>query len=66
MMSSEIIHLGYLNSENKEIAIENTLIDFFLICGAKKIYSLSVYDWNSGFSIMASRLYDIPVEKYKI
>jgi len=63
---SDIIHLGYLDSNNKEEGIESTLIDFFLICGAEKIYSLSVYDWNSGFSSMASKLYDIPIEKYKI
>jgi hypothetical protein len=66
MIESEIIHLGYLNSSNITKSIESTLIDFFLICGANKIYSLSVYDWNSGFSTMASRLYDIPIEKYII
>jgi hypothetical protein len=66
IINSDIIHLGYLNSENKEKGIESTLIDFFVICGADKIYSLSVYDWNSGFSTMASRIYDIPIEKYKI
>jgi len=67
MIESEIIHLGYLNSSNNiEKSIESTLIDFFLICGANKIYSLSVYDWNSGFSTMASRLFDIPIEKYII
>jgi len=67
IIESEIIHLGYLNLDsNIEKSIESTLIDFFLICGANKIYSLSVYDWNSGFSTMASRLYDIPIEKYKI
>ena len=66
IIQSEIIHLGYLNSNNKDSGIESTLIDFFLICGSNKIYSLSVYDWNSGFSTMASRIYDIPIEKYKI
>jgi hypothetical protein len=66
ILESDIIHLGYLNSDNKEQGIESTLIDFFLICGAEKIYSLSVYDWNSGFSTMASKLYDIPIEKYVI
>ena len=66
-IESEIIHLGYLNSNNNITkSIESTLIDFFLICGANKIYSLSVYEWNSGFSTMASRLYNIPIEKYKI
>ena len=65
ILESDIIHLGYLNSNNKE-GIESTLIDFFLICGAEKIYSLSVYFWSSGFSSMASRLYNIPIEKYEI
>ena len=66
IINSEIIHLGNLNSNNKEQAIESTLIDFFLISGSNKIYSLSVYDWNSGFSTMASKLYDISIEKYKL
>jgi hypothetical protein len=66
ILESDIIHLGYLESDNKKKGIESTLIDFFLLCGAGKIYSLSVYDWNSGFSTMASKLYDIPIEKYVI
>jgi hypothetical protein len=65
IIDSNIIHLGYLNSNNKN-SIEATLIDFFLLCGAEKIYSLSIYFWNSGFSSMASRLYNIPIEKYEI
>jgi len=65
-LNSKIIHLGYLNSEDKEKGIESTIIDFFLLCYSKKIYSLSVYHWNSGFSYMASRLYNIPIEKYYI
>ena len=66
ILESEIIHLGFLESENMENGIESTLIDFFLICGASYIYSLSVYGWNSGFSLMASKLYMIPIEKYII
>jgi hypothetical protein len=66
ILESEIIHLGFLESNNIDNGIESTLIDFFLICGAKKIYSLSVYDWNSGFSTMASKVYVIPIEKYII
>jgi len=66
IINSEIIHLGYLNSNNKKLGIESTLIDFFLISGSNKIYSLSVYDWNSGFSTMAGELYSIPIEKYKL
>ena len=61
IIESDIIHLGTLNHNNK--GLESTLIDFFLLCGAESIYSLSVYTWNSGFSSMASRLYNIP---YKI
>lgn len=66
IINSEIIHLGYLNSNNKDIGIESTLIDFYLICGSNKIYTLSVYDWNSGFSKMASIIYNVPIENYKI
>jgi hypothetical protein len=65
-LNSKIIHLGYLNSEDKEKGIESTIIDFFLLCYSEKIYSLSVYCWNSGFSYMASKLFNIPIEKYFI
>jgi hypothetical protein len=65
-LNSKIIHLGYLNSEDGKQGIESTIIDFFLLCYSKKIYSSSVYHWNSGFSYMASRLYNIPIEKYYI
>ena len=66
ILESEIIHLGFLGSENIDNGIESTLIDYFLICGSNKIYSLSVYEWNSGFSLMASKIYMIPIEKYII
>jgi len=66
IIESDIIHLGYLESEKKEQGIISTLIEFSIMCGAEKIYSLSVYDWISGFSTMASKLYNIPIEKYKI
>ena len=66
ILESEIIHLGYLDSNNKDEGIESTLTDFFLISGSNKIYSLSVYYWNSGFSKMASKIYNIPIETYEI
>jgi hypothetical protein len=64
VLNSKIIHLGYLNSEDEEQSIESTIIDFYLLCYSKKIYSLSIYYWNSGFSYMASILFNIPIEKY--
>ena len=65
-INSNVIHLGSLQSNNMDDAIKSTLIDFFILCGSSKIYSISVYDWFSGFSESASILYNIPIEKHMV
>jgi hypothetical protein len=44
-------------------SIENTLVEFFLISKANKIYQISTYEWGSGFSTLASKLFDVPLER---
>lgn len=47
-------------------AIENTLIEFFLISRASKIYQISTYEWGSGFSTLAAKLFDKSIERLEI
>jgi hypothetical protein len=65
---------GYLITENTPIHLlgskletispnmfKETLLDFFIISKAKKIYQLSSYAWGSGFSDRCHDLYNIPI-----
>ncbi len=45
--------------------IKDTMIDFFMLCGASEIVQHSQYYWGSGFSDRASDLYNIPIFKTK-
>jgi hypothetical protein len=56
-------HMG-LDSTIQET--EDTMTEFMLMKTCKKIFQLSVYDWGSGFSDTINRIFDIPVDKYKI
>lgn len=47
-------------------SIENTLAEFFLMSNASQIHQFSCYGWGSGFSSLASRLFDIPIRQQKI
>ena len=40
---------------------KNTLIDFYVMCGSKKIHTYSQYQWVSNFANWAARLYEIPL-----
>jgi len=53
-------HLGYETNPSK---IMDTLVELFLIVGAKKIKTHSVYTWISGFVYWIHKIYDIPLEK---
>ena len=53
-------HLGYETNPSK---IMDTLFELFLIVGAKKIKTHSVYPWISGFVYWIHKIYDIPLEK---
>lgn len=45
--------------------LKDTMIDFFMLCGASEIVQHSNYRWGSGFSDRASDLYNIPIFKTK-
>ena len=47
-------------------SIEQTLVEFFLLSSASRIYQISTYGWGSSFSLLASRLYDVPLERIGI
>jgi len=56
-----VCHLGK-QSCSKE-TVKDTLFDFFLMAQSAEILQVSVYQWGSGFSEWASRLFDIPLRK---
>lgn len=55
-------HLGLHKGENN---IAGTIIEFNIMCSAKKIYSYSSYDWISSFAMAASKIYDVPIVNLK-
>ena len=57
-------HVGLIETTKQET--EDTMIEFMLMKTCDKIYQLSVYDWGSGFSDTINKIYDIPIEKFKI
>jgi len=59
----EILHSSDPSASIK--SIENTLVEFFLISGASKVYQFSTYEWGSGFSALATKLFDVPTESIK-
>ncbi len=68
IISNKIAHLG-LNTNNTDNSnkisnsIKDTLLDFFLMANANKIFSLTPYFWGSGFSEWCSIIFDVPFEK---
>lgn len=52
------IHSGY----GQNIDFTNTFIEWNLICKSKKITTISVYDWGSGFTFFPSIIHNIPIE----
>lgn len=58
--------IGHLGVETDNIKIKNTLAEFFIMVGAKKIKTYSTYSWVSNFVEMVSKLYDIKIINLKI
>jgi hypothetical protein len=52
----QVEHSGKANND-----LEGTVIEFFLMSRSKTIFSLSVYEWGSTFSTMASAIYNVPL-----
>ena len=62
---NEIIHTGEehnITLEDEYIATRNTLVDFFIMSMANKIFNMSVYGHKSGFSEYCSIIFNIDYE----
>jgi len=57
-------HIGVHN--NNLIGVKDTLLDFFIQSNSKKIKTFSPYFWISGFVHWNCKVFDIPLEVYKI
>jgi hypothetical protein len=55
---SYITHLGEDSLKTID-SVKGTLLDFYIMSKAEKIYSLSPYSWGSGFSKWCSIIYNI-------
>lgn len=55
-----------LSNASKDLAIRDTLVDFFIMSQAKHIHQFSVQHWGSGFSNSINWIYDVPLTTYKI
>lgn len=61
--NTEPVHLGISNNIELE---KETLIDFFLLGFSNSILQYSNYYWGSGFSYVASQLFDIDLKAVSI
>lgn len=59
ILDLKIGHLGYCKDSS---IVQDTLVEFFLITGATKIKTYSVYPWISSFVYWISKVYDIPLK----
>ena len=61
-----VTHLGEGVANKKDLqptqmqAIENTMVDFFLIANAKKVHAFSTLEHGTGFSRQCCEIYNIP------
>ncbi len=47
-------------------SISNMLSEFYILGKSEHIYQLSTYEWGSGFSSLAAKLFNVPITKMKI
>jgi hypothetical protein len=47
VLQTEVCHVGIVGAEPAKV--RDTLAEFFIAAQAKKIHTMSVYDWPSGF-----------------
>ena len=58
------VHLGQCGTvESPRDGVRDSIVDFFILAKAQKIYQYSVYPWGSGFSDMCASTYRIPLVK---
>ena len=64
IIPGNVTHIDGKNDTDEYNAYEKTLLDFFMIANAEKIYLLRTGQmYNSGYPFAASRLYNKPFEK---
>jgi len=57
-------HVGLHTTTEDECV--DTMMEFMLMKSSKMIYQLSVYGWGSGFSDIISKLFHVPIQRYRI
>ena len=62
---TNIAHLGETDNPSDE-AIQETLLDFYLMSNAFQIIGFSPYNWGSGFSQWCSILHNIPFVQIQV
>ena len=60
-----ISHLGE-NACGKKEEVANTLVDFFLIANAKKVFGFSSLAHGTGFSQQCCQIYNVPYECHSL
>jgi hypothetical protein len=64
--TNQVCHMGLIRTGDANQAVQDTMVDFFLMSRAKTVYSLSVYSWTSGFSEWVTKIFDVPLQKFLI
>ena len=59
-----VAHTGF--ALNQDVALENTLMEFFLLMNSEKIIQFSAHSWGSGFSESAALLAGIPLDRISL
>jgi len=59
ILDTKIAHVG---RDQDMASIRDTLVDMFIVMGAKSIQSYTCYSWNSGFVFWLHKIFDIPFE----
>jgi hypothetical protein len=57
-------HVGINTTSLEET--QDTMLEFMLMTTCKQIYQISAYNWGSGFSDIVNKIYNVPIQKYKI
>jgi hypothetical protein len=57
-------HVGVAQTTHQQNL--DTMIEFFLMASSEKIYQISQYQWGSGFSATANKIYGIPLDMIRI
>jgi rRNA-processing protein FCF1 len=64
MCGKDVCKVGHVGIQKKyDEKVENTFIEFFVLCKAKYIKSYSTYGWVSNFVQWPAKIYDIPLNK---